>query len=127
MSGAYHHPDRAISVRLIVQAVKLLSFPSHSPAGRDVVQRSPLPAFWSALGCRGYSEPLPDFFLASSLTNPELRNNVELQTCSFEEWQLVAFGCRVGSEFVSWIPPDWLHPSRSGSNTSRGFLDSAAE
>jgi SAM-dependent methyltransferase len=69
------------------------------------------PAF-AALGCQMVCiEPNPDFYrLAEQTCAPY--PNVELQNCSFEEWELMpeAFDAVLAASSFHWIPPEIGYP-----------------
>ena len=81
------------------------------------------PAF-AALGCRMVCvEPLPDFYCLAQQTCAPYPN-VELQNCSFEEWQLVpqTFDAVLAASSFHWIPPEIGYPKAAAALRPEGFL-----
>jgi Methyltransferase domain len=81
------------------------------------------PAF-AALGCPMICvEPNPDFYrLAQQTCAPYPK--VELQNCSFEEWELEPgrFDAVLAASSFHWIPPEIGYPKAAAALRSEGFL-----
>jgi len=81
------------------------------------------PAF-AALGCRMICvEPNPDFYhLAQQTCAPY--PNVELQNCSFEEWELLpqTFDAVLAASSFHWIPPEIGYPKAAAALRPAGHL-----
>ncbi len=81
------------------------------------------PAF-AALGCHMVCvEPNPDFYrLAEQTCEPYL--NVELQNCSFEEWELDAekFDAVLAASSFHWISPEIGYPKAAAALRPDGHL-----
>lgn len=81
------------------------------------------PAF-AALGCSMVCvEPNPDFYrLAQQTCEPY--PNVELQNCSFEEWELVPnkFHAIVAASSFHWVSPDIGYPKAAAALRPEGHL-----
>lgn len=81
------------------------------------------PAF-AALGCRIVGvEPNPDFYcLAQQTCKPY--PNVELQHCSFEEWQLEpqGFDAVLAASSFHWIPPEIGYAKAAAALRPEGYL-----
>ena len=81
------------------------------------------PAF-AAIGCRMVCvEPNPDFYrLAQQTCKPYL--NVELQNCSFEEWELDAgkFDAVLAASSFHWIRPEIGYPKAAAALHPNGYL-----
>lgn len=81
------------------------------------------PAF-AALGCRMVCvEPNPDFYrLAQQTCEPY--PNVELQNCSFEEWELNAgrFDAVLAASSFHWIAPEIGYPKAAAALRPEGHL-----
>ncbi len=81
------------------------------------------PAF-AALGCRMVCvEPNPDFYrLAQQTCEPYA--NVELQNCSFEEWELApqTFDAVLAASSFHWISPEIGYPKAAAALRLEGHL-----
>lgn len=81
------------------------------------------PAF-GALGCRMVClEPNPDFYhLAGKACEPY--PNVEIENCSFEEWQLSpqTFDSVLAASSFHWIPPEIGYPKAAAALRPEGSL-----
>lgn len=81
------------------------------------------PAF-AALGCHMVCvEPNPDFYqLAQETCKPY--PNVELQNCSFEEWELApqTFDAVLAASSFHWIPPEVGYPKAAAALRPEGYL-----
>jgi SAM-dependent methyltransferase len=81
------------------------------------------PAF-AAIGCQMVCvEPNPDFYdLARKTCAPYA--NVELQNCSFEEWQLEpeTFDAVLAASSFHWIPPEIGYPKAAAALRPTGHL-----
>lgn len=81
------------------------------------------PAF-AALGCQMVCvEPNPDFYrLAQQICEPY--PNVELQNCSFEEWELEPqrFNTVLAASSFHWIPPEIGYPKAAAALRPDGYL-----
>jgi SAM-dependent methyltransferase len=81
------------------------------------------PAF-AALGCSMVCvEPNPDFYrLAQQTCEPYPK--VELQNCSFEEWELEPgrFDAVLAASSFHWIPPEIGYPKAAAALRPEGFL-----
>ncbi len=79
---------------------------------------------FAALGCRMVCvEPNPDFYhLAQQACEPY--PNVELQNCSFEEWELEPqrFDAVLAASSFHWIPPEIGYPKAAKALHSGGHL-----
>lgn len=81
------------------------------------------PAF-AKLGCRMLCiEPNPDFYHLAQQTC-ESYPNVELQNCSFEEWQLEPqrYDAVLAASSFHWIPPDVGYPKAAAAIRPGGYL-----
>jgi len=81
------------------------------------------PAF-ASLGCRIIGvEPNPDFYHLAQQTC-EAYPNVELQNCSFEEWELEPqrFDAVLAASSFHWIPPEIGYPKAARALRPKGHL-----
>jgi SAM-dependent methyltransferase len=81
------------------------------------------PAF-AAIGCRMMCvEPNPDFYHLAQQTCASYPN-VELQNCSFEEWELVPqmFNAVLAASSFHWIPPEVGYPKAAAALRPDGHL-----
>lgn len=81
------------------------------------------PAF-ASLGCHMVCiEPNPDFYHLAQETC-EAYPNVELQNCSFEEWELEPgrFDAVLAASSFHWISPEIGYPKAAAALRSEGFL-----
>ena len=121
---AYHQVRPRYPQALIDRVVEIAQLSSHSTllevgCGPAIAT----PAF-AALGCRIVCvEPNPDFYcLAQQTCSPY--PNVELQNCSFEEWQLVpqTFDAVLAASSFHWIPPEIGYPKAAAALRPGGHL-----
>ena len=121
---AYHQVRPRYPQALIDRVVEIAQLSSHSTllevgCGPAIAT----PAF-AALGCRMVCvEPNPDFYCLAQQTC-EPYPNVELQNCSFEEWQLVpqTFDAVLAASSFHWIPPEIGYPKAAAALRPEGFL-----
>lgn len=81
------------------------------------------PAF-AALGCQMVCvEPNPDFYHLAQQTCASTAN-VELQNCSFEEWELApqAFDAVLAASSFHWVSPEIGYPKAAAALKPEGFL-----
>ena len=121
---AYHQVRPRYPQALIDQVVEIAQLSSDSTllevgCGPAIAT----PAF-AALGCRMVCvEPNPDFYhLAQQTCKPY--PNVELQNCSFEEWELDAgkFDAVLAASSFHWIPPEIGYPKAAAALHPEGYL-----